>query len=82
MSQRSQQLEYNYAYIDINTGECIDTFTQSYQIPSSMTEFIEIPVFSDEYNYEGKYYNINGDQMWYWDAEFTQLWEECPSHAE
>lgn len=76
----SQQLEYNYAYIDLNTGRCIDMFTQSYQIPSFMTEFIEIPIFSGEYDYVGKYYNLNGDQMWYLDSGFTQIWEECPSH--
>ena len=76
----SQQLQYNYAQIDLNTGRCIDCFTSSYQIPSTLPEYIEIPVFSGEYNYTGKYYNINGDQKWYWDAEFTQLWEECPSH--
>lgn len=76
----SQQLQYNYALIDLETGRCIDTFTQSYEIPSSMTQFIEIPILSDEYDYGDKYYNLNGDQMWYWDAEFTQLWEECPSH--
>ena len=39
---------------------------------------VEIPVF--EVDYKDKYYNLNGDQMWYWDAAFTQLWEECPSH--
>lgn len=75
----SQLLEYNYAQIDLSTGECIATFTSSYQIPSSFQEYVEIPVFSGN-EYEGKYYNLNGDQMWYLDAEFTQLWEECPSH--
>lgn len=77
-NQRIQTLEYNYVYININTGLCIDVFTQSYQIPSTMTQFVEIPVFDG--NYEGKYYNLNGDKRFYWDAEFTQLWEECPSH--
>lgn len=75
----SQLLQYNYARIDTTTGECFDTFTASYQIPSSYTNFVEIPVFDSDY--EGKFYNLNGDQMWYWDAEFTQLWEECPSHG-
>lgn len=76
----SQLLQYNYAQIDLSTGECIGTFTASYQIPSTHTQFVEIPVLSDEYDYEGKYYNINGDQLWYHDAAFTDLWEECPSH--
>lgn len=39
--------------------------------------YIEIPALDD---YVGKYYNYNGDQMWYWDSQFQNLWEECPSH--
>lgn len=77
----SQLLQYNYAQIDVSTGRCFNTFTASYQIPSSFQEYVEIPVFEGgEYDYVGKYYNLNGDQMWYHDQEFTQLWEECPSH--
>lgn len=72
----SQLLQYIYAQIDVSTGRCYSTFTCSYEIP--LPDYIEIPEFISDY--EGKYYNINGDQMWYWDAEFTQLWEECPSH--
>ena len=79
-NQRSQLLEFNYAQIEISTGKCITTFTSSYQIPSSFIEYVEIPVWNDEYDYRGKYYNLNGDQLWYWDSAFTQLWEECPSH--
>ena len=72
----SMTLEYNYAQIDLATGECIGCFTSSYQIP--LDDYIEIPYHTGLYT--GKYYNINGDQMWYLDAEFTQLWEDCPSH--
>lgn len=69
-------LQYNYARIILATGECNGCLTFSYEIDHQA--FIEVPVASNDY--VGKYYNLNGDQMWYWDAEFTQLWEECPSH--
>lgn len=72
----SQQLQYNYAQIILDTGRCASVFTSSYEIP--LPDYILIP--ENEPDYYNKYYNINGDQMWYWDAEFTQLWEECPSH--
>lgn len=72
----SQQLQYNYAQIDLATGRCVSAFTSSYEIP--LPEYIEIPVYIDDYYH--KYYNLNGDQLWYHDPEFTQLWEECPSH--
>lgn len=72
----SQLLQYNYAKISLDSGLCTSCFTCSYEIP--LPEYIPIPTTGD---YVDKYYNINGDQMWYWDAEFTQLWEECPSHS-
>jgi len=74
----SMTLEYNYAAIDPVTFRCGSCGTYSYQVP--LETYIEVPYPTDDYI--GKYYNLNGDQMWYWDAEFTQLWEECPSHAE
>lgn len=72
----SMTLEYNYAAIDPNTFMCGACFTASDKI--DLPTYIEVPHISNDYI--GKYYNLNGDQMWYWDAEFTQLWEECPSH--
>ena len=72
----SQQLQYNYAQLELPSCKCIATFTSSYEIP--LPEYVEIPIFTSEY--DDKYYNLYGDQMWYWDADFTQLWEECPSH--
>lgn len=75
MSEIQPRLQYNYAKIDLNTGRCLFCRTYSYEVP--LNGYIPIPTLDD---YEGKYYNLNGDQMWYWDAEFTQLWEECPSH--
>lgn len=76
MSVIQPRLQYNYAQIELPSGKCTSTFTSSYQIP--LPEYIEIPIFIGDYM--DKYYNFYGDQLWYWDAEFTQLWEECPSH--
>lgn len=74
-NQRSQLLEYNYAQIDASTGECLTTFTSSYQIPSSFQEYVEIPVYIGDY--KGKFYNRN-DGLWYLDADFTQIWTDAP----
>lgn len=71
----SVNLQYTYAKINLETGLCSSCMTTSYEIDNPA--FILVPTLDD---YSGKYYNINSDQMWYWDAEFTQLWEECPSH--
>lgn len=76
MSTIQPRLQYNYAGIDLTTGQCRSCATYSYEI--NHPAFIRIPYATNDYC--DKYYNINGDQMWYWDAEFTQLWEECPSH--
>lgn len=75
MSAIQPRLQYNYAKINLITGMCTSCGTFSYQINNPA--YIEIPVAVD---YIGKYYNINGDHMWYHDAAFTDLWEECPSH--
>ena len=76
MSVIQPRLQYNYAVININTGFCGACITSSAQ--TIHPSYIEVPYTTDDY--VGKYYNINGDQMWYWDSKFTQLWEECPSH--
>lgn len=76
MSTIQPRLQYNYAGIDLNTGRCRSCGTYSYEINNPA--FIPVPYATNDYY--NKYYNINGDQMWYWDAEFTRLWEECPSH--
>lgn len=73
--QRGQLLEFNYAQINMSTGECIATFTSSYQIPSSFEEYVEIPVWTDDY--EGKFYNRN-DGLWYLDSVFSQVWADAP----
>ena len=76
MSNIQPRLQYNYAKIDLATGRCKSCATTSYEINNDA--FILVPTASNDYI--NKYYNLNGDQMWYWDAQFTQLWEECPSH--
>lgn len=68
-------LQYTYAKINTSTGLCTGCATMSYEINNPA--FIPVPTLDD---YTGKYYNINGDQMWYHDSGFTRLWEECPSH--
>ncbi len=73
----SQNLQYNYAHIIPETGECDSCMTTSYEI--NHPEWIALP--DADSAYVGKFYNT-ADGMWYHDAAFTQLWEECPSHAE
>lgn len=72
----SVNLQYNYAQIDPETFRCVACFTCTYEIP--LPEYIQIPVHDG--NYYNKYYNLNGDKMWYHDSLFQNLWEECPSH--
>lgn len=77
MSEINPRLQFSYATIDLGTCECYGCMTYSYEI--NHEAYIPVPwAYTD---YVGKYYNLNGDQMWYWDAAFTQLWEECPSHS-
>ena len=71
----SINLQYNYANVEPDTGLCVSCMTYSYQVP--LSNYIEIPYTTNDYC--GKYYNFDNG-LWYWDAEFTQLWEECPSH--
>lgn len=69
------RLQYTYAKIRTDSGLCVGCMTTSYEINN--VAYIQVPALDD---YTGKYYNINGDHLWYHDAAFTQLWEECPSH--
>lgn len=71
-------LQYNYAQIELETYQCVSVFTTSDEIPAEFEDYIEIPYATEDYL--DKYYNIRGDQKWYWDDAFTQLWVECPSH--
>lgn len=65
MSER--RLQYNYANIILETGECVGCGTYSYEINSPA--FIRIESTSSQYI--GKYYH---DGAWYEDAEFTIPW--------
>lgn len=68
----SQLLQYDYAMIDEN-GRCYGSMTYSCEVP--LDNYILVPISSNDYI--GKYYN-RADELWYLDAEFTQLWEEAP----
>ena len=68
----SQLLQYNYASINIETGECTGCVTVSYEV--NHPQWIQVPELGD---YVGKYYN-QADGLWYLDAGFGQIWEDAP----
>ena len=76
MSEIQPRLQYNYAVINTTTGMCGACITST--VYRNSPAYIQVPYATDDY--VRKYYNINGDHMWYHDAAFTDLWEECPSH--
>ena len=64
------EFAYNYAYIDLETGLCLQVESTSMQLDTTeYPEAIEIPVYDEEYIF--KYY-INGN--WYEDPEGTIPW--------
>lgn len=63
----TRRLQYNYAGILVDTGECVTCATYSYEI--NHPAYIAVPRASDDYI--GKYYH---DGNWYEDAEFTIPW--------
>lgn len=64
----SQNYQYNYAEIDLTTGQCWGVHTGT--TPLVGAKYIEIPVYDE--NYFMKYY-IDGS--WYEDAAGTIPWE-------
>lgn len=72
----SLNLEYNFAVINVTTGRCGACYTTTTYV--NHPSYVEVPYATNDYI--GKYYNLNGDQMWYHDELFQNLWEECPSH--
>ena len=62
----SVNLQYNYAQINIETGECVGCFTTSYVI--NHPNYVEIPTADS--NYIGKYYN-QSNGLWYYELEFV-----------
>ena len=68
----------NYILIDNNGIGYIIFVANPYSYEINNPAYIPVPHTTNDYL--NKYYNINGDQMWYHDAAFTQLWVECPSH--
>ena len=67
----SQLLQYNYAMIE-EDGLCYGCMTYSIEVP--LDNYILVPELGD---YVDKYYNRE-DGIWYWDADFSQPWEEAP----
>lgn len=65
-----QEYAYNYAQIDLTTGQCWGVCTQTDE--STQPDMIPIPV--DDPNYFLKYYNQANGQ-WYEDAAFTIPWQ-------
>lgn len=60
---------YHFAEIDPNTNMCIQVLTTTNANNANMPNFVEIPVYDEEYLF--KYY-INGN--WYEDAAGTIPW--------
>ena len=69
----SELLQYNYATIDLETGECLFCRTYSYEIP--LPEYIEVPTATDDYT--GKFYDFE-TELWYVDSAKTIVWENAP----
>lgn len=67
MNERAMNLEYNYAVINLQTGECLGCMTFSYEIINDAY----IPVPHIYYDYQHKYYDRE-TESWFYDAEFTQ----------
>ena len=65
----STNYAYNYAQIDPATNMCIQVVTSSGNAYADMPNFVEIPVYDEEYCL--KYY-IDGN--WYEDAAGTIPW--------
>ena len=62
----SQLLQYTYAKINLETGECRGCMTCSYEINNPA--YILVPLVDGDY--VGKYYNQQ-DGHWYADAAFS-----------
>lgn len=65
----SQLYAYNYAVIDLTTGECLQVITRTSALDTEANpQLIEIPTCYEDYI--GNYYN-QADGKWYTDAAFT-----------
>lgn len=67
MNERVINLEFNYAVINLQTGQCLGCATFSYEIINDA--YIPVPHAYSSYKY--KYYNQENG-LWFYDAEFTQ----------
>lgn len=66
----SINLQFNYAVINLGTGQCLACATFSYEIINDA--YISVPDARDAY--VGKYYNKE-TELWYYDAQFTQIFD-------
>ena len=66
MNERIVNLEFNYAIINLDTGECLACMTFSYEIINDA--YIAVPRAYHEY--VGKYYN-QANETWYYEPEFV-----------
>ena len=66
MKERAVNLEFNYAVINLQTGECLACATFSYEIINDA--YISVPRAYHEY--VGKYYN-QSNELWYYEPEFV-----------
>lgn len=58
-------LQYNYAQLNVETGECVGVLTSSYVI--NHEAYVQIPEANNEYR--GKFYNRE-NELWYYEPEF------------
>lgn len=68
MNERSLNLEYRYAVINLSTGECLGCMTCSYEIINDA--YISVPHGNNDY--VGSFYNQQ-DGLWYTTADFSEL---------
>lgn len=64
---RAVNLEFNYAVINLQTGECLGCGTFSYEIINEA--YIPVPYAYSSYRH--KYYDRE-TESWFYDAEFTR----------
>lgn len=67
MEERAVNLEFKYAVINLQTGECLACATFSYEIINDAY----IPVPHARSYYTGKFFDRD-TESWFYDAEFTR----------
>ena len=70
MNERAMNLEFNYAIINLQTGECLACMTFSYEIINDA--YISVPHAYSEYRH--KYYNFD-DGLFYYEQEYITVFD-------